>query len=111
MSRIQIKEFCHAILTDCSKFIPGWCKTKLAIIDIEFTKDNIDIVLKRIYCDILHEKINIGRIISMLGFADVLSRRYSWCEIDMLVEILIDVLIEARFDPDTIIKDVLLDRC
>ena len=104
MSRMQIKEFCHAILADnrYPKLIPEWCKRKLANIDIEFTRDNIDIGLKQLYCNVLHEEINIGRVVSMLGFADVLCQRYSWCNVNILIDILTDVLTEAQFNPNSI---------
>ena len=106
MSRMRIKEFCHAILY--SNLLPEWCKTKLVNIDIEFTRDNdIQIVLKRICRDVLHEKINIGRIISVLGFATVLCQRYSWCDVNIFIEVLTDVLIEIEFNPDDINEEML----
>ena len=86
--------------------LPEWSKNRLSNIDIEFTKDNIDIVLKQVYRNVLHEKINIGRIFSLVGFVDVLHKRYSWCTVNILVDILTDVLIEVQFDPDSITEEL-----
>ena len=112
MSRIQIKEFCYAILTDKQYLnsIPAWCRDELLQIDIELTRDNIDVVLKQIYRNVLNEKINKGRIISLLAFGDTLTRRYSWCTVNILVNILTDILLEIRFNPNDLMTEFLAKK-
>ena len=112
MSQIQIKEFCYAILTDKQYLnsIPAWCRDELLQIDIELTRDNIDVVLKQIYRNVLNEKINKGRIISLLAFGDTLTRRYSWCTVNILVNILTDILLEIRFNPNDLMTEFLAKK-
>ena len=108
MSRTSIVQFCHAILNDnqYSNLLPANYKENLSNIDITFTKDNIDTALKQIYENIFYEKLNLGRIISSIGFADILRQRYSWCNIYTMLNILTDVLIEVRFNPEDIKEEL-----
>ena len=93
MSRECIEEFCIDYLAGCySHILPNHCVDKLEAIDIEFTEENITSSLTRIFRDVLHESVNWGRIITVFGFAEILYHRYSWCSVDILVKVLVNVL-------------------
>ena len=98
-SRTRIEDFCRNFLAGCyAHMLPNDYRE----IDIKFTKENIEPALSQICRNVLHENVNVGRVIALLGFAEVLGRRYVWCSTDILVYILVDVLEEVQFCPDSL---------
>ena len=99
MSRKRIQEFCSIFVTGCY-VLPAHYRDELLLINVEFTKGTIKPSLTRIFRDVLQDAVNLGRIITVLAFAEVLYQRYFWCSVDMMVDILTNVLEEIHFCPD-----------
>ena len=103
MSRKRIKEFCLDFLAGCcSHMLPVRYRDELLLIDIELTKENIEPTLKRIFKNVLYDAVGLGRVVNVLGFAEVLHQHYFWYCVNILVEILSDVLEEFCIHPDSL---------
>ena len=93
MTRVDFEKFCIDFLNGCNSYLlPKIYEDELEELSLHLTAENIDQSLDCIFKELFFDGANLGRLVAALGFIKKLCNRYTWCNMDELIEILLNVL-------------------